>query len=370
MLRSRVSPAGVRWLTAGSIAAGLLLGQGCTHFPLARPSMGPFDPLVQEADSTAELTVRFLGTSSLLFTARNSTSILMDGFVSRPGLVSVGLLGISPNCRRIVSAWNRLRRPELAAVFAGHAHYDHAMDSPVWAQLSGATLVGSRSVQMLGLGIRLPEDQTQVVREDMPVQYGEFELTFIESAHGPPDRFPGAVYDALQPPAKTRRWQTGLVYSVFIGHRGRTILVQSTAGYKPGALHGRRADVVYLAIGGLGHQSMPAVDAYWTEVVRATGARRVILIHWDDFFRSLNRRLKATRYAGDDVARGIARMVELAAADGVDLRIPPAWTPTDPFDSIGAHFAPAVPPRPYAPPTRHAVPTGNALYCPNAGERK
>lgn len=366
MVRSRVSPRAVRSLAAAGIAAGLLLAQGCTHFPLARPSMRPFDRLLQQpADSAAELTVRFLGTSSLLFTARNSTSILMDGFVSRPGPVRVGVLGIRPDCERIVSAWERLGRPGLAAVFAGHAHYDHAMDSPVWAQLGRAKLVGSRSVQMLGFGIGLPAEQTHVVREGVPVEYGDFELTFIESVHGRPDRFPGTIYEPFRPKAKTARWETGLVYSVFVRHRGWTILVQSTAGYKPGALRGRRADVVYLAIGGLGRQSIPAIDAYWSEVVRATGARRVILVHWDDFFRPLgNDSLKATRYIGDNVARSIERMVELAAADSVSLRIPPPWTPTNPLDSLITPIAPDTAPRPRAPLRKYPVP--NTPHCETA----
>ncbi|HET7232379.1 MAG TPA: hypothetical protein VFJ16_20395 [Longimicrobium sp.] len=275
-----------------------------------------------------------MGTTSLLFTDRDGTSILMDGFVSRPGMLRVGLWTISPNCERIRSARDRLGPLKLAAVFSGHAHYDHAMDAPVWARMTDATLVGSRSVIMLGRGIGLPDSQDIVVRGGVPIAFDSFELTFIESAHGPPDRYPGTVYEPLKLPAGARAWKTGLVYSVFIRHRGRTLLVQSTAGFKPGALRGRHADVVYLAIGGLGHQPLASIDAYWAEVVRATGARRVILVHWDDFFRGLDNRLLPTVYGGDDVPRAIGRIVELAAADSVDVRIPPLWTPTDPFRDL------------------------------------
>ncbi|HYW11888.1 MAG TPA: hypothetical protein VE871_08025 [Longimicrobium sp.] len=350
-----------RWFAAAGIAAAaLLLSQGCIRWPLAHPDVTPFDAYVQKDSSRGDLTVRFMGTSSLLFTDRGSTSILMDGFVSRPGLLRVGLRRIRPDCERIQSAHRRLGRPALAAVFAGHAHYDHAMDAPVWAQMTGATLVGSQSVAMLGRGIGLPESQDTVVRSNLPMRIGPFELTFIESAHGPPDRFLGTVYEPLRPPAKTKAWQTGLVYSVFIRHRGRTLLVQSTAGYKRGALHGQRADVVYLAIGGLGKQSMESIDAYWSEVVRATGARRVILVHWDDFFRGLDEPLLPTLYGGDDVPRGIGRIVELAEADGVEIQIPQAWQPADPFLGLVLPMAiDTVAPRPW---TIHPVP--RQPYCP------
>lgn len=334
MARLRFSSTRTYAFAAAAVGAGMmLLASGCIRWPLAHPNIDPFNRFMQDT-STGGLTVRFLGTSSLLFTDRDSTSILMDGFVSRPGMLRVGLWWIKPDCARIRSAQDSLGHPGLAAVFAGHAHYDHAMDAPVWAQMTGATLVGSRSVTMLGRGIGLPDTQDIVVQEGVPLRFGRFELTFIESAHGPPDRYPGTVYEPLEPRARTSAWQTGLVYSVLIRHRGRTILVQSTAGYKPGALRGRQADVVYLAIGGLGHQSLASIDAYWSEVVRATGARRVILVHWDDFFRSLDKPMLLTMYGGDDVPRAIRRIVELAAADRVDLKIPRAWQRADPFDGL------------------------------------
>lgn len=361
MCPSRLRPRTARLLAVAGLAAGLLLSPSGIQSPFAHPSIAPFTHLTQPR-GTGDLTVRFMGTSSLLFTDRGSTSILLDGFVSRPGLIRVGVGSIKPDCGRIRAAQDSLGALNLAAVFAGHAHYDHAMDAPVWAQLYDAQLVGSLSVKMLGRGIRLPEKQMTVVSEDAPIPFPPFELTFIEAAHGPPDRYPGTVTEPLVPSAKTRAWKTGLVYSVFIRHRGRTILVQSTAGYKPGALRGRHADVVYLAIGGLGHQPLATMDAYWSEVVRATGARRVILVHWDDFFRGLDRSLELTIHGGDDVPRAIGRIVELATADGVEVLIPPAWTPTDPFAGMGLPAGPDTSAAPRRLPARTA---GSAKpYCP------
>ena len=51
----------------------------------------------------------------------------------------------------------------------------------------------------------------------------------------------------------------------------------------PGALKGRRADWVMLGIA-----LVDDYDAYLRELVDATGATRVIPIHWDDFTRSFD----------------------------------------------------------------------------------
>ena len=70
---------------------------------------------------------------------------------------------------------------------------------------------------------------------------------------------------------------------------------------------------------------------YWTETVRTVGARRVILIHWDDFFRPLSKPLRALPYAGDDLHVSIRILDELAAQDGVALHLPTVWRREDPW---------------------------------------
>lgn len=70
---------------------------------------------------------------------------------------------------------------------------------------------------------------------------------------------------------------------------------------------------------------------YWTETVRTVGVRRVILIHWDDFFRPLSKPLRALPYAADDLDLSIRILDELAAQDGVALQMPTVWRREDPW---------------------------------------
>ena len=99
----------------------------------------------------------------------------------------------------------------------------------------------------------------------------------------------------------------------------------------PGHWHGHRADVVYLGVGQLGLQPERYLVDYWNEAVRAVGARRVVLIHWDDFFRPLHQPLRALPYAGDDLDASMRTLTRLAAEDGVPLHLPTLWERADPW---------------------------------------
>ena len=98
-----------------------------------------------------------------------------------------------------------------------------------------------------------------------------------------------------------------------------------------GALSGRRAEVAYLGVGQLGVQPERYIRQYWNETVRAVGARRVVLIHWDDFFRPLTEPLRALPYAGDDLDVTMRVLTALAERDSVTVHLPSLWQRADPW---------------------------------------
>jgi L-ascorbate metabolism protein UlaG (beta-lactamase superfamily) len=66
--------------------------------------------------------------------------------------------------------------------------------------------------------------------------------------------------------------------------------------------------------------------------VRTVGAHRVVLIHWDDFFRPLDKPLRALPYAGDDLDVTMRVLSRLARQDGVALHLPTLWQRADPWN--------------------------------------
>lgn len=302
---------------------------------LGRPDIARYADRFDGPEAREELSVTFLGVSSLLFDDCES-AFMIDGFFSRPPMLQVLLGKITPNSDRIEAVLARIGfgngQRHLAGITAVHSHFDHVMDSAAVAAVTGALLLGGESTVNVGLGAGLPSQQIQQVAAGAPIRVGAYELTFAESTHCPPDRFPGVIDQPVVPPVKAATYKCGETWSIHLRHdSGRTTLVQGSAGFVPGSLDNWSADVAYLGIGQLGIQPDAYIEDYWRETVVAVGAKRVVLTHWDDFFRPLDQPLRALPYAGDDLDNTMRVLERLAKRDGVTLHFPTVWRREDPW---------------------------------------
>lgn len=316
----------------------LLLAAGVAYIATQsqrRPPLAPHAGLVLPAAPTGTaVTVKFAGVCTLLFDD-GETAVMTDGFFSRPGLAKVALSKIAPDQRAVEAGLAALKVSKLAAVIPVHGHYDHAMDAPLVARQTGALLLGDESVLNVGRGAGLPEAAMRKVAPGDTLAFGAWTLTFIASRHAPTPFSTGAggehTLQPLKPPARATDWREGQTWSLLVQHRsGRSYLVQGSAGFAEGALRGRRADVVFLGIGALGKQPTAYRAQLWREVVDAVGARRVVLVHWDDFTLGLDQPLQPMPALADDFEATMADFRAIAAAGRQDLRLPPLFTPFDP----------------------------------------
>ncbi|MDY6995225.1 MAG: MBL fold metallo-hydrolase [Actinomycetota bacterium] len=300
---------------------------------LGRPDLEAYLGYVDapSASATSPLTVSWAGVTTLLIDDGTS-AVLTDGFFSRPGLLTVAARPLRCSAGRIEAGLARLGVGRLAAVIPVHTHYDHALDSAAVAERTGARLIGGSSAAQIGHGHGL--DHVETVTAGEPIAAGAYDITLIEGRHCPPDRFPGPITAAVSPPARASAYRCGEAWSMLVAHRptDRRMLIVGSAGFVPGALTGQRAEVAYLGVGQLGRQPARYLTDYWTETVRAVGARRVVLIHWDDFFRPLDKPLRALPFAVDDLDSTMAVLTRLADEDGVALHLPQLWQRTDPWN--------------------------------------
>lgn len=300
---------------------------------LGRPDIaryaGRFDAPAAEADG---LSVTWIGVATLLIDD-GSSALMTDGYFSRPGLATVAAGKVAPSPARVDGCLARAKVSRLEAVIPVHTHFDHVLDSALVADRTDARLVGGQSAANVGRGYGLPQDRIVVAVDGEPMQLGAYDVTLIESHHCPPDRFPGVIGEPVTPPVRASAYRCGESWSTLVHHRptGRRLLIQGSAGFVEGALAGQRADAAYLSVGQLGLQPRSYLVDYWTKTVRAVGARRVILIHWDDFFRPLTKPLRALPYAGDDLDVSVRVLDELAAQDGVSVHLPTVWRREDPW---------------------------------------
>jgi L-ascorbate metabolism protein UlaG (beta-lactamase superfamily) len=300
-----------------------------------RPSLDQYRNYVMPSapPDAGGLRVTFLGVSTLLFDD-GENAVLIDGFFSRPGFLRTLAGRIEPDVERVKESLARAGIRRLAAVITVHSHYDHAMDAPLVAESTGALLMGSESTMNVGRGWGLAEDRLRSVTGETTEGFGRFRVTLVPAAHFPHGMAMGEIRKPLVPPARAVDYKEGGSYSVLIEHDAETLLVQGSAGFVPGRLRGRRADVVFLGTGGLGTRDSDYCDAYWREVVSAVGARRVIAIHWDDFTRPLEEPLLPLSRFLDDVGSSFDFLIARAAAEKIDFKLVSAWTRIDPFAGL------------------------------------
>ena len=108
------------------------------------------------ATEASPVTVKWAGVTTLLV-SDGTSAVMTDGFFSRPDLLTVGLRRLAPSPRRVGDCLTRLDAHRLDAVLPVHTHFDHALDSALVADRTGATLIGGRRAgRRTGARVGLP----------------------------------------------------------------------------------------------------------------------------------------------------------------------------------------------------------------------
>jgi L-ascorbate metabolism protein UlaG (beta-lactamase superfamily) len=332
----------MKFVRIGLVALGVLIicgGVFLTTLLLVRDDLVPFERYFLTAEETQgnAITVRYMGNTNLLI-SDGTTSLLTDGWFSRPSTRELLFGEIGPDMDAISAAMARGEVGALAAVIPVHSHYDHAMDSPEVARRTGALLVGSESTANIGRGWGLPEDQIRVVGSEEPMRFGDFTVTLIESRHfqfPDPEMAAAAlenplITEPLIPPVSALDYKMGGAYSIHIAHPLGTMLLQGSAGYVTGALDEYRADIVVLGVGGVAAQTARYQQDYWEQIVRVLRPEKVFPVHWDSLTDPLADKpvmpnLLWSRVLDFQAEAGVNFALNHAQQDGIDASLFPMW---------------------------------------------
>jgi L-ascorbate metabolism protein UlaG (beta-lactamase superfamily) len=215
----------------------------------------------------------YLGTAGFVIKGRERTLVL-DPYVSRPNLRETFTRELLPD-RELI---HRLL-PHADDVLVGHAHYDHVLDSPALCQQTGARLIGSRAVAMVGRAAGLPESQIVETAGREDIASGAWTIRGLPSRHGrvfgriP---IPGDITEPPPWPPRVRDLKHGLVLNWLVDTGGLRIMHIDSADYIPAELAGLKVDVICLCA--IGRQYRPN---YVAEVIGLLKPRWVVPCHWD-----------------------------------------------------------------------------------------
>ncbi len=316
--------------------------------------------------------VTFFGTSTLLVDD-GDTQILIDGFVTRKRHNFIRRIEPSePQIQEAIAA-HRIcpapgrtavrSRPDhcannpkrgLALVIPAHAHYDHALDSAYFAAWAGTRLVADPSIVATFDATRARPWKTPMHwqsvefippfaspdRNTRRLRVGNFTVTLIRSHHleNPLSQLAGRETSRdLSLPAHLWEFGEGTTLAIRIERGGRSILIVPSAGLPVEPLEAGeyRSDVVFMGIGGLGWKPLAERESYWNSLITATGARRVVPIHWDNDQAELSTVEANFRPSPALRLDATLKVFErLAERDNVELAVAPPRKRFDPFNGL------------------------------------
>lgn len=254
----------------------------------------------------------YLGVNTLVL-RKHGTTLVIDPHFTRPGLFQ--LFRLRSNPIRVALGLEKAGVNHVDALLFTHTHYDHALDIPEVIRQVGGVVYGSESARQILLGGGLLDNCYHPVQSREEYQIGAFSVRFhpAQHIHFPPPLgwlLPesGRVTYPLRPPAPFWAYRCGVVYAIQVD---RTLIFGS-AGFEPGAYARLGLESVILGVGGLEAKPSDYLKHLYRETVLATGARRVWLSHWDNFFRQLNSGLKHLAFS----ERTIQKIKALGAEHG------------------------------------------------------
>ncbi|ATO19312.1 hypothetical protein BS636_06390 [Acinetobacter sp. LoGeW2-3] len=274
--------------------------------------------------STDGLNVRFFGVSTLLFDD-GQDQILIDGFFSRPSLWQVISSEVSSNSSLLQKVIQDYQLNRTRVILVTHSHYDHALDIPELAgKLPQVQIVGSEST--LNIARSNPAVRTSQLRRAISgqsLQWGQFKVTPIASAHTPPtpvnDDLGEEITTPLKLPAKFSKFKEGGSLDYLIEHGGQRILVKASTGFIPEQLKNVQADILFLGIAQLSRQSKDYQQSYLEQTLTTVKPKIVIPIHWDDFFQPLDQPLQFLPRLADHAPESMRILIKTAEVQKIQV---------------------------------------------------
>ncbi len=246
-------------------------------------------------NSSANLTLTYLGTNCLVISDERTT-LLIDPHFTRPAnLIGPAILfkRIKPDKDLIASTLEKVGITSVDAILITHTHYDHALDAVETAHLTGASLIGSGSLFMLPGATDLDAGKLVSAINQPEFCFGNFCISFLPSRHLPMPLISQwtalcgkEIKEPVTLPASAIAYKEGDVYNIQIKHPHGSILILGTASPITGTIDSSIRNIA-LSVGGLNLKSKKYIERYLKSFYQQSSSTNFILTHWDDFSKPL-----------------------------------------------------------------------------------
>ena len=174
------------------------------------------------------------------------------------------------------------------AIVVGHSHFDHVLDVPTIARMTGATVYGSESTTNLMAAAGLPESQVVTCVGHDTFETGPFRVTMVPSEHSRfafgRTPFGGDIPCSCELPMRAGDYRCGLVFGIHIAVAGLSLYHMGSAELVDDQLTTGSVDLCLLGISGRHH-----TERYIPRALRLLQPRVVMPMHYDNFFRTLDK---------------------------------------------------------------------------------
>jgi L-ascorbate metabolism protein UlaG (beta-lactamase superfamily) len=227
--------------------------------------------------SPGHVTLTYLGAAGWRLDD-DSHVLLVDPYFSRRNVEDTGS-SLTPDEAAIARYC-----PHVAdAILVGHSHYDHLLDVPDVAKLTGALVIGTESTLNLVRAARVPEERLFLAHAGESFSVGPFAVHPLRGLHsltGQTNIGANIPRDVALPLTADGYGEGGtLQYLVHVA--GRSILFIGSANFVENELRGLHPDIAIVAVA-----LREKVPDYSCRLVRALGNPALVLAnhfdaHWE-----------------------------------------------------------------------------------------
>jgi L-ascorbate metabolism protein UlaG (beta-lactamase superfamily) len=135
------------------------------------------------SQAMARVDVRWFTVASVVIEDED-TQVMFDPMFTRATIWNwLNLSKLKADEPLVASVLKEHQLNKIKGIFASHAHFDHSVDAPIVARLTGGVFYVDPNTKIIAEAYKSPEIKTQDVENLKSIQIGKFKITVMKRTH-------------------------------------------------------------------------------------------------------------------------------------------------------------------------------------------